>query len=229
MDYTGFIKELDCILNLNKDYSHAVWMNNYMRGNFQFLGIKKPKLKIIFNDLLQKYQFSITELELIVKQLFIKEYREYQYVAIFLLHKQMHLLDLSHITLFEYIIKTKSWWDSIDIIAPKLLGGVLSETEAHDRKIHLQDFANSKNIWMIRSAVIHQLNYKGLTDTNYLAYICKKHSSNNDFFVKKAIGWALREYSKTKPEWVEFFVQENKELSALSRREALAIIKNSKG
>jgi 3-methyladenine DNA glycosylase AlkD len=122
------------------------------------------------------------------------------------------------IQLIENLIITNSWWDSVDVIAKYILGGYLLEHPAETEKV-IERFSNSDNIWLNRSAILFQLGYKRKTNFDLLKSECEKHKNSNEFFIQKAIGWALREYAKTNLEAVRNYV-DNTNLKKLSQKEA---------
>jgi 3-methyladenine DNA glycosylase AlkD len=122
------------------------------------------------------------------------------------------------------MIVTNSWWDSVDVIAKYLVGGYLKKFQ--DQKLKLiEQFSNSNNLWLNRTAIIFQLSYKDKTDFELLKSECEKHKNSNEFFIQKAIGWALREYSKHNPKGVLDFAS-TANLKPLSKREAIRNIKS---
>ena len=123
------------------------------------------------------------------------------------------------IVFFEWMAKHNAWWDTIDFIAPKLMGEYFKQFP-DERKKWINKWLVSDNFWLQRCAILFQLKYKQETDLGLLADIIQKLSSSEEFFIRKAIGWVLREYAKTDPVWVRAFVA-NHELSNLSRREAM--------
>ena len=123
------------------------------------------------------------------------------------------------IKLYEYLIMNKSWWDTVDMIASKFIGNMFLRFPDL-REEYLTKWLNSENIWLRRVCILYQLKYKENTDTKILERVISKTSNTNEFFLNKAIGWILREYSKTNAEYVKNFVK-NYNLSNLSKREAL--------
>ncbi|MBE9467999.1 MAG: DNA alkylation repair protein, partial [Bacteroidetes bacterium] len=149
--------------------------------------------------------------------------REYQYFAqelLFLNHKQLEIED---IILFEFMIKNKSWWDTIDVISTKLVGEYFKIYPCQKIK-YINSWLSSNNIWLQRSCVLFQLNYKDKLDKELLCYIINSLTGSDEFFINKSIGWILRSYSRINPEWVIDFVNKT-ELSKLSVREGLRLIK----
>ena len=137
----------------------------------------------------------------------------------FLLEKMREKLPESTIDLIEELIVTKSWWDTIDYLASHEAGYYFRRFPT-TRETHLVRWRQSGNFWLRRSAILFQLKYKKETDTALLFTIIQENLGSDEFFVNKAIGWALREYSKVDKTAVTHFVQ-NTPLHPLSQREAL--------
>jgi len=118
-----------------------------------------------------------------------------------------------------WILSKILWWDSVDVIAPKILGAWF-KLYPEQIKPAIAQWLKSDNIWLQRSCLLFQLKYKEKTDTQFLTSVIDQLKDSNEFFIKKAIGWVLREYAKTDSEFVKEFVN-SRQLSSLSRREAL--------
>jgi 3-methyladenine DNA glycosylase AlkD len=148
--------------------------------------------------------------------------RDFQYFAVELLMKCKKQWNKNDIRLFEKLIINKSWWDTVDFIANQVTGPWFKLYP--DQIVPVTGKWNkSKNIWLQRMSLLFQLKYKKETDTELMfEYICHL-SGSEEFFVQKAIGWVLREYSKTNPGIVKKFISEN-DLKPLSKREGLKII-----
>lgn len=195
-------------------------MKGYLLDQFEFYGLQAPERSLLCKEHYKQYPVSsLEELEAIVKECFGLPQREYQYFAIglFAYHKKMW--QPSSIKTMEYCLLQKSWWDSVDGIASEWLGPYF--TLFPEQIIPVTSKWNrSKNMWLQRSSIMFQKAYKKNTDTALLSKYILNCVDSKEFFIQKAIGWALREYSKTDPKWVKQFVKENK-LAALSEREAL--------
>ncbi|MGO4109701.1 DNA alkylation repair protein [Paenibacillus sp. YAF4_2] len=195
-------------------------MEAYMRNQFPFLGLKTPERKQLTREFWKEHGLPKGELLLqTVSELWQLPEREYQYTAMVLLDKHRKQAERSHIEVLERLVVTKSWWDTVDIIAGQLIGFHLSKypellADYPDRWIH------SENMWLRRTAILYQLKYKGSTDTDRLFHYIDLQKEESEFFIRKAIGWALREYAKTEPDVVRRFVNETP-ISSLSVREAL--------
>jgi 3-methyladenine DNA glycosylase AlkD len=208
----------------NKNPSNALPMKKYMKDRFEFFGIKSPLRKEISKPFLRKEALPEKDaLEEVVKLLWSVPQRELQYFTIALLEKFTKRFEKNNIDLLEYLVVTKSWWDSVDGIAINIVGPFFrSFPELIESKTF--EWINSENFWLQRTAILFQLKYKNETDTKLLFKYIKQLADEKEFFIRKAIGWALREYSKSNPELVLKFVNSNK-LSKLSEYEALRLIK----
>jgi 3-methyladenine DNA glycosylase AlkD len=210
------------IINTFKNKANAekaLGMEKYMKNLFPFLGISSPERKLICKELLAKKNLpEKPEAINFSKILWNKKEREFQYVAIDLLDKYKKQLEVDDIVWIEKLIVTKSWWDTVDFLAIHLAGEYFKK---HKNKIDLitNQWNNSDNIWLQRSSLLFQLKYKQNTNVFLLENYILNLKESNEFFIRKSIGWILREYSKTNPAWVIQFLQKN-ELSNLSVREA---------
>ncbi|MBB4826749.1 3-methyladenine DNA glycosylase AlkD [Sporosarcina luteola] len=200
-------------------------MEAYMKHQFPFLGIKSPLRKELLREQFAAYDLPLPE-ELFTEawKLYHLPEREYQYAAIGLIEKMRKHLTTDNYSILRELIETKAWWDSVDSIAPTIVGHIVRKDRALGEQT-MWEWANSDNLWVNRSAILHQLKYKGETDTDLLFKMIRRHADSHEFFIQKAIGWVLREYAKTNPQAVKTFVRENT-LKPLSRREALKHIGN---
>lgn len=202
----------------------AAPMERYMRNLFPFLGIKTPLRKDLLKEHLTAYQLpEPQQLKKIVWELYQLPEREYQYVAMALLEEMKHQLTTDDLPFMRQLIESKSWWDSVDVIAPRIAGHVVMEYRVSGTAIMLE-WSDAENIWTNRAAILHQLKFKSHTDTALLSSIILAHAGSSEFFLQKSIGWALREYAKTDPVWVHDFVSTHA-LKPLSKREALKNLK----
>ena len=142
--------------------------------------------------------------------------REFQYLAIGYMETVKDLFIPSDMNELEKLITTKSWWDSVDSIN-SIVGHIAMKYPEVKEDI-ISQWIISDNIWLKRISIIFQLKYKENTDTEFLSKAISHNSKTNEFFINKAIGWILREYSKTNKEWVKNFIDHNA-LSKLSIRE----------
>ena len=159
----------------------------------------------------------------IIKILWEKPEREYQYFSQELLYKYHKKIDVDDIKIFEYMITHKSWWDTVDLISSKLVGEYFKIFPS-ERNKYINKWLSSNNMWLQRASVLFQLGYKKELDTDLLSYIISSLLGSDEFFINKSIGWILRQYSRVNPKWVVEFVEKT-ELDKLSVRESLRLIK----
>lgn len=209
----------------NSNPTIAEGQKAYMKNKFEFLGIKSPLRRTIQQPFLVKQNLpDKTNLNEIVKILWTSGFREIQYFAQELVAKYKTKFNKKDIELIEFMILKDSWWDTIDFIAVHLLGNYFKKyPEEIEKKVN--EYLASNNLWLQRCAILFQLKYKADIDKLLLERVIIDLKGSKEFFINKAIGWILREISKSDPVWVETFV-DNNELSNLSRREALKIIRN---
>jgi len=198
----------------------AAQMKDYMRGQFAYFGLKAPVRKELTRMHRNKGGLiPEEEKEVIVKWCWNQPQREYQYFAMEMLDKVVKREESSIIVLYEYMITTKSWWDTIDYIATHLVGPYFKKFP--DQIIPLTNrWMSSENVWLQRTCLLFQLKYKKDLNVALLEEFIEHLRLSKEFFIRKAIGWVLREYSKTNPDYVIDYVDKN-DLSGLSKREAL--------
>lgn len=220
---TDFINTLRSEFEKNANAGIAAGQKAYMKNQFEYYGIKTPlRRKIQKFFLTKEYLPPKSDLDKIVKTLWSKPQREYQYFAQELAYKYTRQFEKSDVSLFEFMVTHKSWWDTVDFISVKLMGEYF-KIYPNQRKKYVKKWIATENMWLQRSAVLFQLNYKAHVDTGLLTFTINSLLGSKEFFINKAIGWMLRSYSKTNSNWVVDFVQKT-ELENLSRREALRLI-----
>ena len=220
----NFKEELIKELKANSNREIAIPMENYMKNNFPFLGIKTENRRAIFKAVYEKHKPEIkSDFRNITWQLFQEKEREMHQCAIDLIQKEIKKkFVIEDIQLIEKLIITNSWWDSVDTIAKYLVGGYLQQFPNETLKV-IEHFSNSENMWLNRTAILFQLSYKEKTNFDLLKAECEKHKHSTEFFIQKAIGWALRDYSRFNPNGVKNYV-ESTNLKPLSQREALRLL-----
>jgi 3-methyladenine DNA glycosylase AlkD len=204
------------------DKEKAAGMSAYMLNQFPFFGIPTPERRKICRTHYRQYPVTDAgELNMIVRACFEQNEREYHYFGIELFAFHHKLWQPGLLPLLDFALTTHSWWDSVDHIASDWLSRwfrlypdqVIPVTERWNR---------SKNIWLQRSSILFQKKYKKTTDTELLSRYILHCAASKEFFIRKGIGWALREYGKSNPLWVRAFVKKHTTiLSPLSVREAL--------
>ncbi len=219
------IVELEKAFAEKSNTENAFAMAKYMRNHFSFFGIKTEERRLIFKKFCKENQKEIQEKPReIALKLYSKQQRELHYCAIEILIKQLKgNYKKEDLQLIEKLLITNSWWDSVDTIAKYILGEYLLEYPLETEKV-IEHFSNSENIWLNRSAILFQLGYQQKTNFYLLQSECEKHKNSKEFFIQKAIGWALREYGKTNPEAVWNYVNQT-DLKPLSKKEALKNIR----
>lgn len=213
MWYGNLFEELKSL----QDSERAVSMAAYMRNQFPFLGIAATPRKLVaksyFRIALQEHIIDFD----FVEKCFQQQEREYQQLAVDYLLSIQNLLTPEDLSRIKKYIVTKSWWDTVD----GLDGVVGSMTLRYpELKKVMVEWSQTDNIWLRRVAIDHQLLFKNKTDTLLLAEIITNNFGTKEFFINKAIGWSLRDYSKTNPQWVKDFIQKHSsQMAPLSIRE----------
>ena len=201
-----------------KNEEQARQMSKYMLNKFEYIGIKTPERRKIFKNFFKEYKNEEKIDWEFVNKCWENKYREFQYVAADYLKNMKDKLTIDDIPKLKQLILKKSWWDTIDNLDMTI--GALALKDSNVNKI-LLEWSLDENIWLRRIAIDHQLLRKEKTNTELLERILKNNLGQAEFFINKAIGWALRDYSKTNPEWVKNFIEENKEkMAKLSIKEA---------
>lgn len=206
------------VLYEKRDEENAVNMAKYMKNQFDFLGINKPELKKIEKEYFKEIKNRKYIDYDFVNKCYSDNNREFQYVAIdYLINKKRYLTN-EDVPFIKNLIVTKSWWDTSDMIY-KLIADMALKYE--DINEILISWSKDNNIWIRRVSIIHQLHRKEKTNIELLEKIIVNNFGSDEFFINKAIGWALRDYSKTNKEWVSNFINKYKDKMAnLSIKEA---------
>jgi 3-methyladenine DNA glycosylase AlkD len=194
----------------------------YMKSAIPFLGVRVPEVRRLTLAAAAAHPFdSLERLQATVLDLWRgATVREERYAAIDLTGLRMASRDLQMLPLYEEIIRTGAWWDFVDGVAPRI--GVLLKAHRPAITAVLRGWGRDGDLWIRRASITAQLKAKADTDRDLLREVIEANLADPEFFIRKAIGWALREFGKTDPEWVRAFVAEHCEgLSPLSRREAL--------
>jgi 3-methyladenine DNA glycosylase AlkD len=195
-------------------------MAAYMRDQFPFLGIPKPRRQELSREVLAGRpapdEATLAETALACWEL---PEREYQYFACEWLRRHAPVLTPESLPTVRHLVVTKSWWDTVDTLAAHVVGIMVGRYP--ELLPTMDDWAAGDDLWLIRTAILHQLRYRTHTDADRLFRYCAARATHRDFFIRKAIGWALREYAKTEPDAVRGFVHAHPALSGLSVREAL--------
>ncbi len=204
------------ILKDNADAEKAEMMSKYMKYKFPFLGIQKPLRAVLTKDFLkQKCKGKRIDWDFIF-ECYGKEEREFHYLSLHYIIMMKNHIEAKDLKNIEKLITVNSWWDSVDILSEPI---GLVYLRYPEKREEILKYISSDNMWLRRISIIFQLKFKEKTDTEVLERAILANADTSEFFINKAIGWALREYSKTNGKWVREFISKHK-LSNLSIREA---------
>ena len=217
-----WIEDLEFELHEKANDSRAIAQAAYMKNHFLFYGIESAIRKDIAKLWIQKYNLKSLngkEKRTLINTLFHLEQREFHYIAIdFLNAFKSSEIELSDGHFIETLISLHSWWDSVDSIASNYLGKYVKKFPEEGMEL-MEKWSFSENLWLMRSTLIFQLKYGQQIDFEFLKKRIFQFRNINEFFIQKAIGWSLRQYSKFNKDEVKQFLSEI-ELSNLARREA---------
>lgn len=210
--------DIFAVLRAEANTEKAPAMEAYMRNQFSFLGIPTPKRRKLTRYFLKSLVSQPTVDWCFVHKCWEEPEREFQYLAKGYLEAVKHLLTDSDIPTLRQLAITKSWWDTVDGL--DTIVGDIAHRYPQVNEILLQ-WSQDENIWLRRIAINHQRGRKTETDTRLLEKIIVNNFGQKDFFINKAIGWSLRDYSKSNPDWVRAFITQHRDkMAALSIREA---------
>lgn len=212
--YDSFFK----LIENERNSDNAEAMSAYMKNQFSFLGLKAPLRRNICKLPFKDFKSSKSLDWDFVYSCWEHEAREFQYIGVDYLLAMKAFLKLEDIFKIEALITSKSWWDSVDSLNQVVSYLVFSYPNLKELML---EWSIKDNIWLRRVAIIHQLLRKADTDTSLLELIIKNNLGRGEFFINKAIGWSLRDYSKFNPDWVRVFIHRyRRQLNSLSIREA---------
>ena len=218
---------IECLTSLqrsfeeNKDEVRAVKSAQYMKNLFVYYGVDATNRKSIQKKWFEELKANSSDIDRweLIREMWEKEQREIHYVAIDWLNSfKINTIQQEDIVHLEWLLTNHSWWDSVDAIASNYLGNYFKKFPKESKSI-IEKWRNSENMWLNRSCLIFQLKYKNDVDFDLLKSLIRQYQPNKEFFIQKAIGWSLRQYSKFNPEAVRAFVQEIN-LQGLAKREA---------
>ncbi|MBC1229685.1 DNA alkylation repair protein [Listeria booriae] len=214
----NYAERLIQFLKERADSDEKQAMEQYMRNQFVFLGLRSPVRRVLYREFVAEHG-KPQDVIAVARELYGQPEREFRYMAIDMLSKVVKKQPREMLDFYEQLIVTEPWWDTVDLLASTLVGGHLQlypdMIEAHNTK-----WIDGDDIWLARTAILFQLKYKDKTDAALLFANCEKWLDSDEFFIQKAIGWALRQYAKFDANAVLAFV-ESHDLAPLSRREAL--------
>lgn len=203
------------------DPQRAVDAASYMKNRFRFLGIPMASVRSTARPVFTAGKGApAPEILDAVDALWREPEREFQYVGVELLRRRRRVLGADDLGRVEHLIRTKSWWDTVDALATHVVGGLVAD---HPELVATMDrWVDDDDIWIARTAILHQLNYGASTDARRLFAYVDARCADTEFFIRKACGWALRQYAREQPDAVRAYVADRGDrLSGLTRREAL--------
>ena len=201
-----------------EDKENAAQMAKYMRNQFVFYGLPTPKRKAVYKDFLKEEKKAGQIDWAFLDRCYEDEHREFQYLVCDYLTVMDNFLAYDDIPRIKAYIKCKSWWDTTDS-----LDRVIGQIGLRDSRVNalMLEWSLDDDFWVRRVAIDHQLCRKEKMNTELLEKILVNNFGSDEFFINKAIGWSLRDYSKTNPEWVRAFVEKHADrMSKLSVKEA---------
>ena len=208
------------------DPERAVGQQRYMKSALPYRGLTTPLLRAVVRPLLADEGYAMAsagEWEATIRALWDESaYREEWYAAIALARHRPYRrwVDSASMPLWRHLVVTGAWWDVVDDVATHLVRDVrvgAPEVEG----LRLREWAESDDLWLRRTAIVSQVGLKAGVDQDLLVDTIEPNLGDRDFFIRKAIGWALRDHARVDPDWVRRFVADHdSELSGLSRREA---------
>ncbi len=198
----------------------SIEMAAYMKTSMPFYGVQKPDRSPIYKAIKKDFKpDNVDEYKEFVLALWSLPHREEKYAALEIALQHKKFITTESLDLYEQLIREGAWWDFVDVIAVHLVGQTLLD-ERKSVKPLMDKWVKDSDMWIRRTAILSQNKHKKETDEKMLFDYCKKRMHEREFFIAKAIGWALREYSYTNPKSVKLFLNENKnELAPLSIRE----------
>lgn len=220
-----YLPLIEAALRAQADAQQAVPMKAYMLDQFEFLGIRAGPRREALKQALQglpKFTGTFDELLALAHALWQLPEREFRYCAIDLLAKHHKRLDVKALPRILQLVQTDPWWDTVDGLAG-VVGDILLRAKASqpDVQEHMDVCLSHPHLWVRRVAMLHQLGWRGQTDQARLFRYALTLAHETDFFIRKAVGWALRDHARTQPEAVRtFLMQHASQLSGLTRREA---------
>lgn len=214
-------ERLTAVYGAAADPERAVVMRAYMKDVAPFLGIPSPERRGLSRSVLQGTpRPDERDCTAVALRCWRLPEREYQYFAVDLLRRHVRRLSSGFLPVARHLVTTVPWWDTVDALAAHVVGGLVAADPA--LTADMDAWIEDDDLWVVRTALLHQLRYGERTDAGRLFAYCLRQSGHPDFFVRKAIGWCLREYAKTDPDAVrDFLALEGGRFAPLSVREAL--------
>ena len=215
------VSELRSALKKAGNPDYAIQMQKYMKSEMPYHGVKSAGQKEIYRTIFKKYPpKDFQEYRQVIEELWDAEFREERYGAIRYAKQFSKFQTMQALPLYRMMIEAGAWWDYVDSIAIDLIGSLLSSFE-EEMKEELRRWITDEHLWIRRAAILSQLRFKKDTDHEMFFEFCSTCIHEKTFWMRKAIGWALRDYSKHEPDRVREFIEKNREnMSGLTLREA---------
>ncbi|MEU3732463.1 DNA alkylation repair protein [Streptomyces sp. NPDC033538] len=215
------LERLPAVYTAAADPERAVVMRAYMKDVAPFLGLTSPVRRALSRTVLEGLpRPGESDCAAVALRCWRLPEREYHYFAVDYLRRHVTHCSSGFLPVARHLLTTVPWWDTVDLLAAHVVGGLVAADR--DLTAEMDAWIADEDLWLVRTALLHQLRYRERTDTERLFDYCLRQSGHDDFFVRKAIGWCLREYAKTDPDAVRAFVSEHgRRLAPLSVREAL--------
>ena len=201
------------------DPTIAAGQQEYMKSAMPFLGVRVPAVRALVREATRDAMDAPVLRDAALVLWREAAFREERYAALALVALKPLRGDATLLPVHEEMIRTGAWWDLVDEAAHRLRE--IFDVDHELMAVEMRVWADDDDLWVRRAAIISQLGRRGATDLDVLEYAILASIDDPEFFLRKAIGWALREYGKHDPDWVRTFVSQHPELSPLSRREAL--------
>ena len=227
MIHRDLVETVRAELARHADPDRAAGQQRYMKSALPYRGLTSPQLTAVLRPILADPGFRMAgreEWETTIRALWDEvAYREEWYAAIALARYRAYRpwVDSESMPLWRHLVVTGAWWDVVDEVATHLVREVL-EGAPDVEGLRLREWAVDEELWLRRTAIIGQVGRKERLDQELLTDAIEPNLADRDFFIRKAIGWALRDHARVAPDWVRAFVDAHAgELSGLSRREAM--------
>jgi len=213
-----FVKSLIQKFEANYNDENAKAMAAYLKNKFLHYGLKKPLRAEIIKAFVEEHDLPKgEELKKVVRELWKEKHRESHHAAMDLMELQVKKLDETFLAFFEELLPQNAWWDTVDVLSPRLTGRLLKRFP-HLIEQYPKRWIRIDNFWMQRAAILFQLKYREQTDADLLFEFILEVADSKEFFLQKAAGWSLRQYGRYNPEAVRHFIA-NHTLSKLTVRE----------
>jgi len=218
---TAMVRFVQSELIARRNPEKAAGMQGYMKTDMPFYGVQKPARQEIVRAFKRKFTIESRKgHESAIRALWELPHREEKYIALSIARAHSQFLVPASVPMLRQLIVEGAWWDFVDEVATQMISPMYLD---HRDKLGpmMEKWIDDKNMWLRRAAIISHIKHKAQTDEDQLYRFCLKRAHETEFFIRKAIGWALREYAWTNPKSVTRFVRANRaKLSTLSVREA---------